>query len=701
MKQWCLMGICCCIALMATAQPLGTQQFVLYPFTRQLDTKIYSLLIHAVKTGKTDTAAADKLFKAAIRQASESNDHYAEGVAYYQMAGMYAAVGKHDRAFGGYFNARQLLAKTATEAEQAYVLFGLAKQQYHRANLEASINHLNYTILYAGRNGLKELEADALEYIAKLYNEISYLGISSREFLFRSYSIKEKLNDQKGIVLLLPQIAKSYYKEKKYDSALLHINKSIELAAGMHLENTIPEAQLIRTEILTKLKRIPEAKWQLMQVNKTLPPATEKMFFIRYHITAGCIYLEAAQQDKAALHFDTAVVLAKHVPTPDAMAVVYNKMADAYAAQNNYQKAYEYQREYNSLFIKLHVKENVNHYRSSEFLVSKNVAEEEARYLTEQNRLKQLLLEREQKLRNSLESENLLKDSILLQEQKLNEGIERENAYKERQLQDEKQLSTTLSTSNQLQQQKLNDEKIIRLLLVLALFTVALLGSVIFYQYRRQKRKGSIIQKQSDDLQTLMKEIHHRVKNNLQVISSMLDLQALSMNDAHAAEAVKEGKNRVQSMAIIHQYLYNEGNIRGIEMQNYIYNLAGSLFNSYNIRPDKIKFKADIDHIRLDIDTVIPIGLILNELMSNSLKYAFAGREAGEIKVTLRKNTSDIFLEVRDDGNGFSRNWMDKHDSFGYKLIKAFAQKLKAKLDVCNHNGACVSMHITKYKLAV
>jgi two-component system, sensor histidine kinase PdtaS len=701
MKQWCMMGIFCCIAFAAIAQPLSRQQEFLYPFTGRLDKKLYTLIKEAVKKGKADTAAADKLFKTAIKEARESNNIYAEGIALYEMATMYAAWGNHNRAFGGFFNARPLLTKTGTEAEQAYVLFGLAKQQYHRANLEASINHLNYTILYANRNGLKELEADALEYIARLYNEISYLGISSRELLFRSYSIKEKLNDQKGLALLLPQIAKSYEKEGKYDSALYHINESIELAKTMRVVSIIPEIQLIKAEILAKLNRADEAQSQLKYLDRSSPAANEKMFLVRYHTAAGGIYLAGGLGNEATLHYDTAIALAKKGPTPEGMAVVYNKMADAYADQHDYKKAYQYQREYNNLFVKLHVKENLGHYKFSEFMVSKNVSEEESKYLGEQNRLKQLLLEREQKLRSSLEFKNLLKDSILHQEQQLNKAIARENIYKEQQLKDERQLSATLGTTNGLQQQKLKDEKTIRILLMLALVMAALLGAVIFSQYQRQKRKGSIIQKQSDDLQTLMKEIHHRVKNNLQVISSMLDLQALSINDLHAAEAVKEGKNRVKSMALIHQYLYNEGNIKGIEMQNYIYTLAGSLFDSYNIQKGKIKFSADIDNVKLDIDTVIPIGLIMNELISNSLKYAFHEKNVGEIKVTFRKNESYLFLEVRDNGNGFASGWMNKQDSFGYKLIKAFAQKLKARIDICNNNGACVSMHIMKYKLAV
>jgi two-component system, sensor histidine kinase PdtaS len=241
----------------------------------------------------------------------------------------------------------------------------------------------------------------------------------------------------------------------------------------------------------------------------------------------------------------------------------------------------------------------------------------------------------------------------------------------------------------------------VRFTLLVSLVTAITLGSIIFFQYKRQRKKNAIIGKQATELQTLMKEIHHRVKNNLQIISSLLDLQALSIKDKEASEAVKEGKNRVQSMALIHQNLYNDGNVRGIAMEGYILHLAQHLFDSYNIHSEKIKLVTDIEPLSLDVDTVIPIGLVFNELISNSLKYAFTDRENGEIRVQLKKQHDALFLQVKDNGNGFPTQVNTTLiSSFGMKLIKVFAQKLKAKLDIYNDSGACITMIINRFKLA-
>lgn len=320
--------------------------------------------------------------------------------------------------------------------------------------------------------------------------------------------------------------------------------------------------------------------------------------------------------------------------------------------------------------------------------------------LNAENNLNAVRLAKETDLKTALQRENVLKDSVVKQEKEYNGLLGRENGLRTAQLKKEQALKAALTTENALRSRQLEKEKRLRIQLMMTAALLLLSGAAIFVLYRRQRTKNRLIQKQSEELQTLMKEIHHRVKNNLQIISSLLDLQSISINDKEASEAVKEGKNRVLSMALIHQNLYTEGNIKGIKVKDYIQNLAGSLFDSYNIQKEKIKLVTDIEPLNLDVDTVIPIGLIINELLSNSLKYAFAGREEGEIRVSLRQHLKELQLQIRDNGIGFSSGWMNNSASFGYKLIKAFSQKLKAKLEVYNDGGACVTMNIQKYKLA-
>lgn len=335
-------------------------------------------------------------------------------------------------------------------------------------------------------------------------------------------------------------------------------------------------------------------------------------------------------------------------------------------------------------------------------LSTKNeLSAKEIAFLHVQEKLNAVALLRERERRQALLTENALMDSIV-EKEKINNGLlASENKLKETELHKETALKASLNRENELKSSQLKKEKTVKAGLITGLALLLLSAGVILFLYQNQKKKNLLIQKQADDLQVLMKEIHHRVKNNLQIVSSLLDLQSHSITDAQAHEAVKEGKNRVQSMALIHQNLYSEGNIKGIRLKEYVSNLLQTLCDSYNISNDTVKINADIDDLNLDVDTMIPLGLVLNELVSNSFKYAFKEQRQGELTILLKEQAAQLHLMVGDNGAGFPEGLDVKNNkSFGLKMIRAFAQKLKAQLDIYNNNGAVVEMKISKFKTA-
>lgn len=320
--------------------------------------------------------------------------------------------------------------------------------------------------------------------------------------------------------------------------------------------------------------------------------------------------------------------------------------------------------------------------------------EKEIAVLTYDKKMTALELQQQIIQRNALSKENLLMDSIVKSEQAYNLSLNKE---KEKEI----ALNAALERENNLKSGELTKERKFKAILIGGAFLLLLATGIILLQYKKQRVKSFVIQKQSDELQVLMKEIHHRVKNNLQVISSLLDLQSLTITDSQASEAVKEGKNRVQSMALIHQNLYSDGNLKGIKAKEYIKTLMESLCHSYNITNDKVRVNTRIDDLNLDVDTMIPLGLVLNELVSNSLKYAFKDGRTGELNVVLKESEQKLLLKVSDNGTGYPDGMNIKEArSFGLKMVRAFAQKLKARLDIYNDNGAVVEMIITKYNMA-
>ncbi|MCB0647742.1 MAG: sensor histidine kinase [Saprospiraceae bacterium] len=216
---------------------------------------------------------------------------------------------------------------------------------------------------------------------------------------------------------------------------------------------------------------------------------------------------------------------------------------------------------------------------------------------------------------------------------------------------------------------------------------------------KRLKEMNSIVSENLKEKDLLIQEIHHRVKNNLQLISSLLSLQSRTVNDEKASLALSEGQSRVLSMALIHQNLYKDKVSSGMDVQDYVQQLTQRLLATYGIKPENIELSLDIDPIALDVATLVPLGLIINELIANALKYAFEENQKGKIEMTLKQKDGDLLLKLKDDGKGFPS--IGEGDGFGMKLIRALSKKLDADLNVSNDNGASIEMLIKNFKLAI
>ncbi|MBU7030574.1 MAG: ATP-binding protein, partial [Theionarchaea archaeon] len=175
--------------------------------------------------------------------------------------------------------------------------------------------------------------------------------------------------------------------------------------------------------------------------------------------------------------------------------------------------------------------------------------------------------------------------------------------------------------------------------------------------------------------EVLLREIHHRVKNNLQVISSLLNLQSAYIKDKQYAEMLKESQNRIKSMALIHERLYQSETLANIEFSTYVRTLVSGLVCSYGVSADHITLTIDADNVFLDVDAAIPCGLIINELVSNCLKHAFPDRK-GEVTVALHSVDGQIELVISDNGVGIPDNIDFKNtETLGLRLVTILAEE--------------------------
>ncbi|MGB9978104.1 histidine kinase dimerization/phosphoacceptor domain -containing protein [Methanobacterium sp.] len=212
----------------------------------------------------------------------------------------------------------------------------------------------------------------------------------------------------------------------------------------------------------------------------------------------------------------------------------------------------------------------------------------------------------------------------------------------------------------------------------------------------KRKKAENDLKNSLKEKELLLMEIHHRVKNNLQVISSLLDIQANYVEDKEAINVLQESKNRVRSMAMIHGMLYQSHDLASINFSNYIKNLIQDLLHSYGANSD-IKLIVDAKQVFLNIETAIPCGLILSELVSNSLKYAFPDDNGGEILISVNSYNDEFELIISDNGIGFPENldFKDLNKSLGLRLVNSLVEQLDGSIELDKSEG---TKFIIKFK---
>jgi two-component sensor histidine kinase len=208
----------------------------------------------------------------------------------------------------------------------------------------------------------------------------------------------------------------------------------------------------------------------------------------------------------------------------------------------------------------------------------------------------------------------------------------------------------------------------------------------------------NIIQQQSNKLTVLMKELHHRVKNNLQIVSSLLNLQAYGLKDKDAVKALQESKYRVDAMSLIHQSLYQTDDVSSLDIKSYIRHLCESLRAAYGYSHYDFDLQIEMPQIYFDVDSAIPIGLIINELVTNSFKYAYENTQKPLLKVALSVE-EEITLLVSDNGTDFKKaDWERASMSFGKQLIQSLTQQINGKLSLNTDFGTHFSIRFPKKK---
>lgn len=255
-----------------------------------------------------------------------------------------------------------------------------------------------------------------------------------------------------------------------------------------------------------------------------------------------------------------------------------------------------------------------------------------------------------------------------------------------------------------LQKQTIAQQRTLKWLMVGLACLLATILALLYINFRNKKRLNTELEIKNQEKELLLKEIHHRVKNNLQTISSLLNLQTSQIKDKKVRNAVVESKNRVRSMALIHQRLYQGKNLAAIEMKQYLETLCQNMIKSFGSSAKNVEFDCPMEVIELDVDTAIPIGLIANELITNSLKYAFTPGDVGKIEVSLTLNEKEQEMRfcVADNGQGIHQingEAESKGTNFGTQLVRLLSAQLLGEVEITKDNGYKTDIRFKKFKV--
>lgn len=514
-------------------------------------------------------------------------------------------------------------------------------------------------MLFKSLNYYEEIN-DSLEtgrVLNRIANSQNYLGYHDDALLHygRAMRIFEAIGYERGVAVVLSNMAIIYGEEGDFRKSINNYLKTIRIYEGLPSEPNLPSAY---NNIGNDYSELNSPDSALYYFNKSLALSEARgdihsMAFTYSHLNT--FYNKQGQPGKGILYGEKSLALARKLNNSQLLINLNKSLSESYEAQGNYRQALVHHKQYQVL------EDSVYNVANSQV-----IHDMQARYETEKKE----------------------KDLALKQA-----DIER-------------------------QQVLLEEEARIRIILILGLVIVLGLAGYIFRGERLKARAYSQLKQKSEEIENknrviegallekeaLLKEIHHRVKNNLQVISSILNMQSRSTASPEMLTAIQEGQSRVKAMALIHQKLYQTEKLSEIDFHEYAGELVTHLSSIFSPQKGEgITPKIAATNIKLDIDIAIPLGLILNELISNAYKYAFEGSRHGEISVELKRVDGDkLQLDVADNGKGLPADFsLEKAKSLGLKLVNILTRQLNGQLSIQSKGGARFSILIQDMKMTV
>lgn len=560
-----------------------------------------------------------------------------KGLAHYFL-GKYDEATEHWKESLDYFNQfteEEYYGESRIRMMHSFLLLNMGVVSKIRGEYTAALDYYQKSLEIRKTTGYNQGVASCYVNIGNVYVE-NKNDEKALSYFKQAEEIYNETNSIFGQATVLNNIALIYKREKDLDLAKQYFEQSLKRYKEIDMQKNISQLYINLGLLYKDFDDCDQALDYFSLALIIKKEISDRLGVGWCYQYIGECYMHNKQYPEAMDYYQRALKIMEDLNVAKNQLACYKGLAEINAAMGDFEAAYRYKVDYSQLNDTVYSQD-----------LTKHLAEQEARFAS---------AEKEQELE--------LKDLEIVQK-------------------------TAVIEKNRLQMWAL----IVGILLVVAI-------AIIFIQrFRIESRFHKVLEKQNEELrltyinlkdtviskeekEVMIKEIHHRVKNNLQIISSLINIQANNVEDKKVQRMFHEVQNRIISMSLLHEQLYKAPDLAHVNVDSYLEVLLDNLMKIF-ANDKRIALKKHIDVDSLSVDTLIPIGLLINEVVTNSLKYAFKGRDEGIIEIELKPHESGYILKISDNGIGMPENQLDQYkDSLGMELISTFVSQLDGVIEV-------------------
>ncbi|MES2566734.1 MAG: tetratricopeptide repeat protein [Bacteroidota bacterium] len=575
------------------------------------------------------------------------------------------------------------LISTAKDDTNKVILLKSLSKEYENSDQRKALEYANSGESLAYKLGFKRGEALCLDNIGTLYCNQGEYEIALVNY-FKALKINESIGNKKGISDNLSNIGIVYRILKKFDAALEYQFKGLKIDEVLKDKEAIAKDNVNIGNTYYDAENHKEAMTYYNKALKYFVEISDQENTASILNNIGAIYFTGKSYQLAVEYFSRAVKMFEIEGDKYGIAMDFNNIAEVYAVQKKHENALEYYGKSLALSTEISAKDLLQANYNGLSQVSAEMKNFEAAY-----EYHKLYFDVTNSLQNS-ETNKRIEELV----------IKYESAKKEKE-------NALLKEENIRQSFLHQEQKVVTNYLLMGLIIVSLVGFTFFGRSRRKEREKENLEKivsertlelnlKNKQKELMLQEIHHRVKNNLQVISSLLRLQTHYKAEKDVDVILNDCIDRIKCMAILHDKLCQSSDYSEINLQEYISELISYVSKNYDNVSPNIRFELNISPLALHINKLMPCGLIINELVSNVYKYAFKENSLNNLcKISFSKNDSDntYHLSISDNGKGYPENFdMDSQGGLGMVIVQSLVEQLDGTLSIERNDGAVTNI---------